>query len=597
MEPPRPRPEPDHAEEGLAAPAVLSIVAAYLRPHARWLCLAAALVVGGTAAAAAMVPLARGAAEAFSALTLRDLNLVVAGAVGLFALRGALSFGQAVASSHVALAVTAQLREDAFARLLQLDEVRTRGLRPAELTTRLTTDLDRLREALAAVLAELVPSILIIAYALGSVFVLNWRLALATLIGAPIVGFAIARFGHQLHALAGEGQARVAEVAVRTQETLTALGLVRAFGREAEELERFVKASQDHRQALWRAAWLGAAQSPVVATLQAAALGGVLWVGGWEILEGRLQPPDLLAFAAAIGIAVDPTLAVSHAWSRIQVALASARRVCVLLTVGPLLQADPGAAQLGPVSGGLTLTEVDFAYPGGPPVLERVSLVVPPGEHLAVAGRSGSGKSTLAALLVRLTDPSGGEVALDGRRLSGIRPAELRRAVALVPQHPMLFAATVAQNLRFGWPGASEAELWRVLRLAQAEAFVRALPEGLETIVGEGGAGLSGGQCQRLAIARALLVDPVVLVLDEATSALDPATDAALREALRLHRAGRTTIWVAHRSAWLEQADRVVVLDGGRIVQAGPPAHLRAREGPYRRLLLAARDLHRHPER
>jgi ATP-binding cassette subfamily B protein len=590
-------PEPDAPDEGLAATEVAAIVAAYTRPHARWLLAAAALVVGGTGAAAAMVPLARRAAEAFSALTLPELNVVVAGAVGLFALRGALNFGQAVASSHVALAVTARLREDAFARLLQLDGVRTRGLRPAELATRLTGDLDRLRDALAAILAELVPSVLIILYALGSVFLLNWRLALATLLGAPLVGIAIARFGHHLHALAGEGQARVADVAVRTQETLSALSLVRAFGREAEELARFVRASQAHRRALWRAAWLGAAQSPVIATLQAAALAGVLWVGGWEILAGRLRPPDLLAFAAAIGIAIDPTLAVSHAWSRIQVALASARRVCALLTQGPLLAADPDAPPLGPVVGRLSVTGVAFAYPGAAPALEGVTLVVQPGEHLAIAGRSGSGKSTLAALLVRLTDPSEGEVALDGRNVAGIRPVELRRAVALVPQTPLLFAASVAANLRFGWPDATEADLWRVLRIAQADGFVRAMPDGLDTSVGEGGTGLSGGQIQRLAIARALLVDPAVLVLDEATSALDGDTDAALRDALRLHRTGRTTIVVAHRSAWLEQADRVVVLEAGRIVQAGSPAQLRATDGLYRRLLIAARDLKRQPDR
>jgi ABC-type multidrug transport system fused ATPase/permease subunit len=339
-----PTPAAPAPEDGPGSEEVLEILAAYMRPHATWLVFASLLVAGGTAAAAAMVPLARRAAEAFGALTLRELNLVVLGAVGLFALRGALNFGQAAASSHVALAVTARLREDAYARLLNLDGVRARGVRPAEAAARLTGDLDRLRDALAATLAELVPSALIIVYALGSVFVLNWRLALATLLGAPVVGLAIARFGHQLHGLAGEGQARVADLAIRTQETLAALSLVRAFGREGEELARFVQASQAHRQALWRAAWLGAAQSPVIATLQAAALAGVLWVGGWEILEGRLRPPDLLAFAAAIGIAVDPTLAVSHAWGRIQVALASARRVCALLRAEPLLPCDAGGS-------------------------------------------------------------------------------------------------------------------------------------------------------------------------------------------------------------------------------------------------------------
>ncbi len=535
----------------------------------------------------AMVPLARYAADAFGKLTFGALNLIVLGLIALFALRGAFNFAQAALSSHVSLAATAQLREDVFARLLALDLAFHRRHRPADLGARLVADVGLVKDALAALLAELVPSVIIIFYSLGYVFWLNWRLALATLVGAPVVGLAIAHFGRKLHDLAGEGQVRVSDVFVRAQESLAAAALVKAFGREAEEAARFAAASQAHRQALWRAAIVGASQSPVIATLQTAAMGGVLWVGGYEIIQGRLAPADLIAFAAAIGVAVDPTLAVSHAWSRIQIALAGARRVVALLEV-PLPPPPPAdAPPLGQVAGALAAEGVAFAYEPGRPALAGVSVAAGPGEVLALVGPSGGGKSTLAMLLVRLGDPDAGRVTLDGRDVRTIRPAELRRAIAYVPQDPVLFAGTIAENLRFGRPAASDADLEAACRVAQAHDFVVALPEGYATTLGEGGGGLSGGQRQRLAIARALVADPAVLVLDEATSALDNATEEALRHALADRMRGRTIVIVAHRLASINGADRIFVLAGGQVVQAGTPAALLAEEGPFRRLVEA----------
>lgn len=566
----------------------LRVLAPYLRPHAPALALAALCVACGAGAAMAMVPLARYAADAFGKLTVGALNLIVLGLVVLFALRGAFTFAQAALSSHVALTATARLREDVFARLLALDLAFHRRHRPADLGARLVQDVGLVKDALAALLAELVPSVIIILYSLGYVFWLNWRLALATLVGAPIVGLAIAHFGRKLHDLAGEGQARVSDVFVRAQESLAAVAIVKAFGREGEEAARFAAASQAHRHALWRAAVVGASQSPVIATLQTAALGGVLWVGGWEIIQGRLAPADLIAFAAAIGVAVDPTLAVSHAWSRIQIALAGARRVVALLDV-PLPPPPPAdAPPLGAdVPGAIAAEGVVFAYEPGRPALAEVTVEVRAGEVVALVGPSGGGKSTLAMLLVRLGDPEAGRVTLDGRDVRTIRPAELRRAIAYVPQDPVLFAGTIAENLRFGRPDASDADLEVACRVAQAHDFVAALPEGFATALGEGGGGLSGGQRQRLAIARALLAEPAVLVLDEATSALDNATEEALRHALAARMRGRTVVLVAHRLTSITGADRVYVLAGGRVVQAGTPAALLAEEGAFRRLVEA----------
>lgn len=552
----------------------LRAILPYLRPHVPALALAGVFVAAGAGAAMAMVPLARFAADAFGHLTLPALNLIVLGLIGLFALRGAFTFLQAALSNHVALAATAALREDVFARLLALDLAFHRRNRPADLGARLVQDVGLVKDAIAALLAELVPSVIVIVYALGYVFVLNWRLALATLIGAPIVGMAIARFGQALHDLGHEGQARVSDVFVRAQESLAAVAVVKAFGREGEEAARFTAASQAHRHVAWRSALVSAGQSPVVATLQTAAMGGVLWVGGWEILHGRMQPADLIAFAAAIGVAVDPTLAVSQAWSRLQVALAGARRVAALLVL-PLPPMPPAdAPPLGPVAGALSARGLSFAYEPGRPALEGVDIDAAPGEAIALIGPSGGGKSTLAMLLVRLGDPDTGAVTLDERDLRSIRGPELRRAIAYVPQDPLLFAGSIADNLRFGRPDACDADLEAACRDAQAHDFVAALPDGYATELGDAGGGLSGGQRQRLAIARALVANPTVLVLDEATSALDNATEEALRQALTRRMAGKTMIVVAHRLAAIAACDRAYVIEGGRVVQTGVPADL-----------------------
>jgi subfamily B ATP-binding cassette protein MsbA len=484
------------------------------------------------------------------------------------------------------LAVTAKLREDTFRHLLGLELGFFARHRAADLSSRLVQDLGLVRDALAAAVADVVPAVAIVTYGLGYAFWLNWRLAAATFIGAPLVGWAIGAFGRRLHALSDRSQARVSDVFVRASETLAAIPTVKAFGREADEAARFAEANQAHRGALWDATVIAALQPAAIAVIQTAAIGGVLWVGGHEILAGRLAAADLIAFAAAIGVGIDPTLALSQAWGRLQAAGGALDRVWALLNADERLPEPVNPVPLGSVDGAIEVKDLVFGYDRE--VLHGVSLRAEPGEIVALVGASGGGKSSLASLILRLYDPWQGSVSLDGRDLRTIANAELREAIALVPQDPVLFAGTVAQNVAYGRPGASRQEIMDACLAANAHAFIQDLKGGYDAEVGERGNGLSGGQRQRLAIARALLANPRVLVLDEATSALDTEAAALIREALGRLMAGRTTIVIAHRLEQIQDADRVYVIEGGHVVESGAPKALVAANGAFRRLLDAA---------
>lgn len=556
----------------------------FLKPYWPQLSIAALCVLAGSASTMALVPLAKRAGEVFGHLTIPDLNGVVLGLVGLYALKGLFMFGQSALSNRVAIEVTAKLREAVFANLLSQRLAFFARQRTADLSSRLVQDLGLLKDALASVLAELVPSVAVILYALGYIVVLNWRLALFTFVGVPLVGWAIGAFGQKLHAIATDVQARVSDVFVRAQESLGAMLVIKAFGREADELARFAEANRRHQAAHWRGALVQSAQGPVIAVLQTAALAAVLWVGGWEISQGRLSGADLLAFAAAIGIAVDPTLALSQAWAKIQQARAAADRVLALLDEHDRLPEPVNPEPLGPVSGTLSLEGVRFGYNADTPVLHDVSIRLAPGEAVALVGPSGGGKSTIAHLAMRLYDPDAGRVTLDGRDLRAIGAGDLRAVMAYVSQDPVLFAGSIADNVAFGRPGATRSEIEAACEAANAHGFISALPEGYDTPVGERGGSLSGGQRQRLAIARALLADPRVLILDEATSALDNQSEEAVREAIARLMVGRTTLIIAHRLNAIERADRIYVIADGRVAEAGTREALMAGDGLFRRL-------------
>ncbi|HVN67340.1 MAG TPA: ABC transporter ATP-binding protein, partial [Candidatus Sulfotelmatobacter sp.] len=356
-----------------------------------------------------------------------------------------------------------------------------------------------------------------------------------------------------------------------------------AFTMEEEENKKFARVNDQAFSVAMRASVILSSQLPVIALLQAIAAVSIVWYGGWQIINGYLSLPQLISYATALGIMTEPGSTLSKAFTTIQQGLASSKRIYEILDIEPTVADRPDAKPLARIIGRIEMKNVSFAYEKET-VLADINLDVKPGEAIALVGRTGAGKSTLVNLIPRFYDPTGGSVLIDGQDIRNVTLNSLRNKIAIVPQDIALFRGTVQDNIAYGHPGASCDEIEAAAKAANAHQFIAALPDGYLTEVGERGAKLSGGEKQRIAIARAVLRDPRILILDEATSSLDAETEALIREALDKLMKGRTSFIIAHRLYTVEKVDRVVVLDDGRIVESGPHKELIARGGLYRRL-------------
>lgn len=521
----------------------------------------------------AAIPLARQSAAVFGHLAarspgaLRELDLLALAGAGLYLVKGIAAYLQNLVLANVGLQVVRDIRSAVFAALQRQALSFFGRFRQGDLASRAVTDVSALRDAIVLGYADLLPNILVLVGAMGYILYVNWHLALLTMLGMPLVGTALSQFSCRLRKWSLDIQRQAADVLTALTEHLANLQVVRGFGREEFEQERFDAANDRHFLATFRGAQVQAMQAPLIGFLQTSAIAGVLWVGGWEIYSGRLSVADLLAFGAAVGVSVDPVLAVSSAWGRIQQAAGALDRVFEILDAPQEGQDVPGAVAPPACDGNLDLVDVRFAYPGGPDVLSGITLSIRPGEITALVGPSGGGKSTLIGLLLRFYEPTAGRIALDDRLLSDLPIAWLRQQIGFVPQDPALFYGTIADNVAFGKLDADREEIEAACRAACAHDFICQLPKGYETIVGERGAALSGGQRQRLAIARALVRDPKVLLLDEITSALDPESESAIRDSLGAIRKARAIVAVSHRPAIVEIADQVVEIAGGRVAR------------------------------
>jgi ABC-type multidrug transport system fused ATPase/permease subunit len=378
---------------------------------------------------------------------------------------------------------------------------------------------------------------------------------------------------------------RESDVSSRVQETLTAIRAVQAFAREPLERERFERQAAASLHANLHLTLLQTGSQMVVSLLMAVGTAAVIWLAGRRALQGVLTPGDVVLLAAYLVMLYKPLETLAYTAVAVQGAAAGARRVLALLDVQPDVTDAPGAVTLpGRPSGGLAFERVTFAYRSGRPALRDVSLVVRPGEVVAIVGASGAGKTTLASLVVRFYDPQAGRITLDGHDLRALALRSLRENVALVLQDPIVFGASIRENIAYGRPAATGAEVERAARAANAHEFVAALPEGYDTVVGERGVTLSGGQRQRLSIARAFVKDAPVLILDEPTSALDADNERAILDALARLMKGRTTLIIAHRLSTIRHADRILVLEDGAVAEQGTHGELLARRRVYARL-------------
>jgi ATP-binding cassette subfamily B protein len=528
------------------------------------------IIVDGAVAARDAISV-RNAALLMGALAVVQ-GLAVAGRAWLFAVAGERG--------------VKRVRERLFRSLVSQEVAFFDAQRTGDLTSRLSSDTASLQGLLSSQLSMALRNAVQVVGGLALLVYTSPRLTGVMLLVVPAVALGAVFYGRKIRALARKYQDALADAGHVAEESLSAIRTVRAFAAEEAEVRRYGAAiEQAYQLARTRvgaaAIFMGSASTGVYA-----AVAVVLGYGGLLVADGSLTPGALTAFLVYTLLIAMGLGTLADIWAEAMRGLGAAERV---LDLSERAAAMPiaGGRRLDRVAGRVTLEGVRFHYPTRPEVevLQGIDLEVAPGEVVALVGPSGAGKSTIGALLSRLYDPTSGRVALDGTDLRDLDPAWLRGLVGVVSQEPVLFSTSIADNVRYGRPGASDAEVREAIRAANAEKFVLAFPDGLGTRVGERGQQLSGGQKQRIAIARALLKDPRILLLDEATSALDAESEALVQEALSRLMQGRTSVVIAHRLSTVVGADRVVVIDGGQVVEQGPHAALLGQGGIYARLV------------
>ena len=561
---------------------------AFLGPY-RWSLTASVLIAAAAMGAGLLIPWLTGQAidRAIPARDERLLLILAALVLGAGIVRAALMSARRFIAGRQSLGVEYDIRNALYARLLRLSWGFYDRHQTGQLMSRATVDVQGVRFFLGYGLVFFSQHVISIVAVTGIVFFLDWRLALVALAITPALVTIAYLYTRASHPILKDVQQRMGDVTTVAEESIVGVHVVKAFAQEKREEEKFTKRTEEVFDQSVRATKIRARYAPLMSFLPLLAQAGVLLYGGHRVVNGHLTLGEFVAFNVYILMLIFPLRMLGSWIGWAQRAIASGERIFELLDEPEEIVERKDARPLPAGDGDLRFEHVTFGYEPERPVLEDVDLAIAPGRTVALIGHTGSGKTTLAALVPRFYDVTEGRVVLDGADVRDLELSELRRAIGIVSQDPFLFSASVRDNIAFGAPGATDADVERAARMAQAHEFIVRLPNGYDTVIGERGITLSGGQRQRIAIARALVVDPRVLILDDATSSVDAATEAKIRLGLREAMRGRTTLIIAHRLSTISLADEIVVLEAGRVVARGVHEDLLERSPVYR-------DIHEH---
>ena len=513
------------------------------------------------------------------------LNVLPLAILAVAVMKAAFSYGQNYLMNYVGNQVITDIRERLFLQLMRLPVRFHDSNTSGRLVSRVINDVNMMANAVVGVLKDLFQQGLTFLAMFGVILYQNWKLAAVSLLVIPISSFTMVRMGQRLRSLATRGQERMGDMASTLQETLAGIRIVKAFGREEAEGRRFRYSNEAFLRMTMKAIQVSSLGNSHMEVIGVVGVAAIIWYGGYLVIQGAMTPGAFFSFLTAMFMAYTPIRRLSGANNVVQQALSAAERVFTVLDMENERSRDHGLKQLAPISRSLEFRGVTFQYESSDaPAVTGVDLAVAAGEVVALVGSSGSGKTTLVSLVPRFYEPSEGGLFIDGHDIREYTLQSLRAQIGMVSQSTVLFDETIQYNIAYGRSDASQADIIEAAKAAYAHDFIQRLPNGYETFIGENGVKLSGGERQRLAIARAILRDSPLLILDEATSALDSESERIVQLALTNLMKNRTTLVIAHRLSTIQNADRIVVLNRGRIVEVGSHQDLLRRDGFYKRL-------------